>query len=179
MPYLKLFSWHGASGSEYGIDVTGFPFMFIQEDIDYDNLQTNNYLEIPEEYDEFTYSYVKNFRIKLTTAIPVGNLLLDGAGVWFPPRDSSWIGVDVFAQTTASYVDPVANGTAPLNGFVNNVGLYNSNTSLLSMNVGTLDNTDTIGYYGDWLQVQIRVGKRANPRLTNPMSIVLNFDVLE
>lgn len=166
---LELRSYHGAS-PDAGVNVLGSSVLFNQRDIDFSITNTEDAIQIPIEGRATKYTFVKNLRffVPVTPEYWLGQVQL-----FFARKPGDWRGVDVFVTTSASYVDPVAQGSAALPGFTNNVNQYNVDSPLEVD--GYFYNPDD-GALGDYIILQAAVTDGADPGILTSLGVFATWE---
>lgn len=142
---VEIRSWHGATPTTHVVPTASVPIVFKNEDTDNDN--TTNPLIVPLSGGP-NRSYVKNLRLHATVT-PVGSITNIK---WFTDGANGFgTGITLMAKTTATYLDPVANGTTALTSASDAFG-YTAGSPLAV--TGSLTNPST-GAFGDYVQLQM------------------------
>lgn len=162
---VLLKSFHGASGSESGADVAGGSIRF--KLADNDTVDANNPIPVPAA--GTNYSYLKNWRLSASTtpANTINNLKFYTDG-----SNGYGTGVALNVKTSATYVDPVANGTTVLSG-TTDAFTYTSGSPLSV--AGSISNPST-GDFGDYVVMQMAVGTTAVQGTTGSESLTMSYD---
>jgi hypothetical protein len=162
---IEIRSYHGAS-PDSGTNVAGGSVRFKQADND--TVDANNPIPVPGA--GTNYSYVKNLRFYVGATPPsnsVNNLKFytDGA-------NGLGTGVGLVAKTTASYIDPLANGTSQVGSMSDAFG-YTSGSALAV--TGSIT-TETSQAFGNYVHLQMTVGTSASPGTTPSETLTFSYD---
>ncbi len=164
---VVLISYHGAAGATE-TDVTSGTLRFKTAD----DSTVNASNPIPVIVGSTSRSYLKHVKLKATVA-PTNNIT---NAVFYTDGSASatgWSGiVDVKAKASASYDNPVANGTTTLSGSPSSAFTYTSGSSL-ALNAGTFTGTGAIG---DYTIMQMEVADTANPGTLGSETFTWSFD---
>jgi hypothetical protein len=163
---VVLISYHGTAGATE-TDVTGGTLRF--KTADDSTVDTNNPIPIPSS--GTNRSYIKQLKLKCTGA-PANNIT---NAVFYTDGTASatgWSGnVTIKAKTSASYTNPVSNGTTAL-GSTTDAFTYTSGSSL-TLNAGTFTGTGAIG---DYCQLQMEVVSSATPGTLGSETLTFQYD---
>lgn len=162
---VELRSYHGASGSESGADVAGSGIRF--KVADNDTVDANNPIPVPAA--GTNNSYIKNLQLYVT-ATPSNTI--NNLKFYTDGSNGYGTGVALNAKTSATYVDPVANGTTALTGTAD-AFTYTSG-SPLSIS-GSISNPST-GALGDFVVLQMAVGTTATQGTTGSETLTFSYD---
>lgn len=161
---VELRSYHGTT-PDAGYDIIGSPISLTLFDHDQVHTTVVDSIRVPMPGEPPTYSFVKNLSLYCAEA---PGYIITNTKLYFKPRPISWNGVEVYIQTSGSYVNPVTQGQVPLTGFSNNASSFTlSNPAALAAQ------TKVVGLFGPWIQLQVRVTSAAVSGLpkTLPLSI--------
>lgn len=162
---VNITSYHGAAGATTAnVDGTSIRYKVA----DNDTFDANNPIPIPTS--GTNYSYIKQFRFNATTtpANTINNLKVytDGA-------NGLGTGIDIQAKTSATYTDPVANGTTALSGSPASIFTRTSGSPLSV--TGSISNPST-GAFGDYIQTQMSVDNTATQGNSSTETITFSYD---
>jgi hypothetical protein len=165
---LELRSYHGAS-PDAGVDVLDSQMLLGGKDIDFSNTPAVDALTIPLAGRETRYTFIKNLRF-FTNDPPeywIGNIQL-----YFARKPADWRGVEVFVTTSATYVDPVAQGVTPLTGFTHNINTI-VEASPLEIDGYFYDPDE--GAIGDYIIIQAAITEDAEPGILESLGVFANW----
>jgi hypothetical protein len=162
---VEIRSYHGASGSETGTDVAGGSIRFKQADND--TVDANNPVPVPAA--GTNYSFIKNFRFH---AVTTPSNTINNLAFYTDGSNGYGTGVALNVKTSATYVDPVANGTTALTG-TTDAFTYTSGSPLAI--TGSVSNPTT-GAFGNFVVAQIAVGTTASQGTSGSESLTWSFD---
>lgn len=163
---VRILSYHGASGAESPTALTnGQQIRYKQADND--TVDLNN--KIPITTGVTNYSFIKNLRFEAQTT---PSNTIDNLKVYADGANGLGTGVDVQIKTSATYVDPVANGTAQMTGGAS-VFTYTSGSPLSV--TGSINNPST-GAFGHYICTQMTVADTASPGTTPSETITFSYD---
>jgi len=161
---VQIHSFHGTTPT--GVDVTGQTLRFKKADNDVQD--SADPMPIPETGEEF--SYVKQLRLKAITtpAAVIENIKVFSDGAL------DWTGCGCFLITGGmAYLDPVAQADTGLTGWTDNFGSFTSANPLAVS--GHIANPN-VGYFGDYVRLQLRVTPTATPGLAPAESVTFRYD---
>lgn len=164
---VVLISYHGAAGATE-TDITSGTLRFKTAD----DSTVDAVAPIPVIVGSTSRSYLKHVKLKCTGA-PANNITnakfyTDGSA-----SATGWSGiVDVKAKASASYTNPLTNGTTAMTGSPSSAFTYTSG-SALDLNAGTFTGTGAIG---DYTVMQMEVLDTASPGTLGNETFTWSFD---
>ncbi len=164
---VVLISYHGAAGATE-TDVTSGTLRF--KTADNSTVDANN--PIPVIPSSTSRSYLKHVKLKCTVA-PSNNITnakfyTDGSA-----SATGWSGnVDVKAKASASYTNPISNGTTTMTGSPSSAFTYTSGSSL-DLSAGTFTGTGAIG---DYTVMQMEIADTTSPGTLASETFTWSYD---
>jgi hypothetical protein len=162
---MHITSYHGNTGSTSN-NVEGTTIRFKQADND--TVDANNPIPIPGSGSN--YSFIKNFRFNIDAGGGAPSNLVNNLKVYSDGSNGLGTGVGLVVKTSATYVDPIAQGTTQL-GSTTDVFTYTSGSPLAV----TGSSTGT-GAFGDYVVMQMSVASTATQGTTPSETITFSYD---
>jgi hypothetical protein len=165
---MHITSYHGYSAgaptSQGNVEGTTIRF----KQADNDTVDANNPIPIPAA--GTNYSNIKQFRFNIDAAGGAPSNLVNNLKVYSDGGNGLGTGVDLLVRTSATYLDPAAQGTTLLSSTTTIFG-YTSGSPLAVTGSST-----TTGAFGDYVQMQMSVASTATQGTTPSETVTFSYD---